>query len=40
LEPFGKISGEHRAAVAGEGERLLAFAAPGAAHDIRFAPVS
>ncbi len=40
LEPFGKISGEHRGAIAGEGRLLLAFAAPGAAHDIRFAPVS
>jgi hypothetical protein len=40
VEPFGKISGKDRAAVAGEGEQLLAFAAPGAAHDIRFAPVS
>jgi hypothetical protein len=37
VEPFGKISGDHRAAVTGEGKLLLAFAAPGAAHDIRFA---
>ena len=38
VEPFGKISGKDRAAVAGEGKLLLAFAVPGAAHDIRFAP--
>ena len=39
VEPFGKIPANRREEVAGEGVRLLAFAAPGAAaRDIRFEP--
>jgi hypothetical protein len=38
VEPFGKISPEDRDAVTGEAGLMLAFAAPGAVHDIRFAP--
>ena len=36
VEPLGRLSRQDRAAVADEGARLLAFAAPDAAHDIRF----
>ncbi|MDP9328670.1 MAG: winged helix DNA-binding domain-containing protein [Actinomycetota bacterium] len=36
VEPLGRLSKQDRAAVAEEGARLLAFAAPDAAHDIRF----
>jgi Winged helix DNA-binding domain len=40
IDMFESISGRDRDAVTGEGERLLAFAAPGAqGHDIRFAPI-
>jgi len=41
IELFEPIAAPDRAAVASEGERLLAFAAPDAgAHDIRFAPAA
>jgi Winged helix DNA-binding domain len=36
VEPFSRLP--HRAAVSAEGLRLLAFVAPGAAHDVRVAP--
>lgn len=36
IEAFGRLS--RRAAVSAEGRRLLAFVAPGAAHDVRVAP--
>jgi hypothetical protein len=36
VEPLGQLPKADRAAVAEEGARLLAFAAPDAAHDIRF----
>ena len=36
VEPFGRLT--QRAAVSAEGFRLLAFVAPGTAHDIRVAP--
>ena len=38
IEPFGR-AGE-RDALAAEAERVLAFAAPGAAHQVRFAPLA
>jgi hypothetical protein len=38
IELFG--SARERARVRGEAERLLAFCAPGATHDIRFAPIA
>jgi len=38
IELFGPA--RERDAVAAEAERVLAFAAPGAAHDIRFAPLA
>jgi hypothetical protein len=31
---------QQRARVRGEAERMLAFCAPGATHDIRFAPIA
>jgi hypothetical protein len=36
VEPLGRLSKQDRAAVTEEGIRLLAFAAPGAVHDVRF----
>ena len=38
VEPFGKMTLKDRDAVSAEAMRLLAFAAPGAAHDVRFGP--
>ena len=38
VEPFGQMSLKDRDAVTAEAGRMLAFAAPGAAHDIRFGP--
>jgi hypothetical protein len=38
IELFAPLSEPNRIAVTEEGERLLAFAAPGAVHDIRFIP--
>ena len=38
VEPFGKMTVKDRDAVRAEAGRLLAFAAPGAAHDVRFGP--
>lgn len=37
VEPFAKLSRSDRTAVSDEGARLLAFAAPGEAHDVRLA---
>ena len=37
IEMFGPV--RERDALVAEAERVLAFAAPGAAHDIRFAPL-
>ncbi|HEX2204058.1 MAG TPA: crosslink repair DNA glycosylase YcaQ family protein, partial [Longimicrobium sp.] len=37
VEPFAKLAKGDRAALADEGARLLAFAAPGEPHDVRFA---
>jgi hypothetical protein len=39
VQPFRKISSDDEAAVGAEGLRMLAFAAPGSAHDVRFGPV-
>ncbi|MCW5697761.1 MAG: AlkZ family DNA glycosylase [Bauldia sp.] len=39
LEPFAKLAKKDQRALAEEGERLLAFAAPEASHDVRFGPV-
>lgn len=36
LSTFRPIRGQNRSALADEGSRLLSFAAPGAAHDVRF----
>jgi len=38
IEMFGPV--REREALTGEAERVLAFGAPGAAHDIRFAPLA
>ena len=38
IRPFTKLSSEEADALTEEGARLLAFAAPGDAHDIRFTP--
>ncbi|MGH3202650.1 MAG: DNA glycosylase AlkZ-like family protein [Streptosporangiaceae bacterium] len=38
IRPFGPLSAAGQAAVAAEGSRLLEFAAPAAAHDVRFGP--
>ena len=40
IRPFARLGRAARDAVAAEGSRLLAFAAPAAAHDVRFAAVS
>jgi len=38
IEMFAPV--REREALTGEAERVLAFGAPGAAHDIRFAPLA
>jgi hypothetical protein len=38
IEVFGPM--RERGALTAEAERVLAFAAPGAAHEVRFAPLA
>ena len=40
VELFGQVPAADRDAITAEGERLLGFAAPGAGHEIRFAPLA
>jgi hypothetical protein len=40
VELFGPVSPRDREALAAEAQRLLAFAAPGGDHEIRFAPIA
>ena len=40
IELFGPGSGRERDALVAEAERVLAFGAPGAAHEVRFAPLA
>jgi hypothetical protein len=39
IELFASVREREREALAAEADRVLAFGAPGAAHDIRFAPL-
>ena len=38
--PVGRLDTAQRDALTAEAERVLAFAAPGAAHEVRFAPLA
>jgi Winged helix DNA-binding domain len=40
VEPFGPLSPADRDAVTAEGARMLEFAAPGASHEVRLAPIA
>jgi hypothetical protein len=40
IRPFGSFGRVRQDAAGAEGSRLLEFAAPAAAHDVRFSPVS